>query len=53
MALAEAEAAVVEAADFPAGEPAVEPTACFQAAALVVSSVAHPVEQLIRLPAAY
>ena len=53
VALAEGEAAVVEAADFPAVEPAVEPMACFQVAAMVVSSVAHPAEQLIRLPAVY
>ena len=53
MALAVEAAAGVVAADFPAGEVAVEPTACFQAAAMVVSSVAHPAEQLTRLPAAY
>ena len=53
MVLAEEEAVVVGAADFPAAEPAVEPTACFQAAAMVVSSVEHPAEQLIPLPAAY
>ena len=54
MALAEGEeVGVVEAADFPAVELAVEPMACFQVAAMVVSSVAHSAEQLIRLPAVY